>query len=88
MAQINRRTGARARGSEWAVTVRFADGSRRSYFVVDARRDADGRLLEQWGRESQATLFRTGAEALAVARTFELNGSAKEYAVARLPPSH
>ena len=41
------------------------------------------------GAESaQATLFRTGAEALAVARTFELNGSAKEYAVVRLPPSH
>lgn len=57
------RTSRRAtRGPEWAIGVRFPNGSFSFYFET-GETDRAGQPLEHWGRESQARRFESADEA-------------------------
>ena len=71
--------------TEWAITVRLADGARHYYFVDPRMRSWDGGPLEAWGRESQAHRFPTQEAAQALASRMQTNSAAQEYEVVPLP---
>ena len=86
MGKNQPRSRLHARGPEFAIVARFANGSEAFYYTDDTVRDTEGKLLEQWGRQSRAARFGTEAEARKLTNLFQVNSVAKEYIVVRLPP--
>ena len=72
-------------GRAWGVVVRLANGCISYLFYRDSIRDWQGKLVELWGRESQALRFESKEEAEAVAARMRTNSTAKEYKAVPLP---